>query len=86
MDGKKKKKLSHKFQGCLSFEGRIYMTIPEVVRFCRAFKYFKGSDLADLLEKANIRKHDSLLEVARKKKGLFGGFFGTETEEGRTET
>ncbi len=70
-----RKKLHHKFTGCIKFEGKVYLTFAEFVSFCRTYKYLNGGDLAGILERATVNEGKNLLEVTNKEQSLFDKLF-----------
>jgi len=70
-----RKKLHHKFKGCIKFDDKVYLTFEEFANFCRTYKYLKGGDLASILDKATVNESKNLLEVESKKQSLFDKLF-----------
>ena len=70
-----RKKLHHKFQGCIKYEDKVYSTFEEFANFCQTYKYLKGGDLASILTKATVNESKNLLEVVKQQQSLFDQLF-----------
>ena len=59
-------KVSHQFKGCVSLDGKLYVSLEEVHQFCQRFNMLTGQIIANILQKSFLKYKEGVFpEVVR---------------------